>query len=82
MHVHAGTVIGGSELRSGPHMPSSIKEHRFGIASRYRSNTNVGAAQSSPMTIIRGLSINRAISLYREQKVPLLGMHGFAVGGG
>jgi hypothetical protein len=60
MHVQAGTVIGGSELRSEPQVPFSIKAHKFGIASRYRSNTNEGAAQSSPITIIRGLPMSLA----------------------
>ena len=32
--VHAGTVIGGSELRIGPHVPRLIMRATFGIASR------------------------------------------------
>jgi hypothetical protein len=34
MHVQAGTVIGGSELRIGPQVPRSINPAKNGIASR------------------------------------------------
>ena len=72
MHVHAGTVIGGSELRSGPQVPHSIKADRFGIASRYRSNTNRGAAQSSPTTIMLCLPIRVALNPSEKGTVPFL----------
>src|SRR5438132_656488 len=51
---HAGTVMGGSHERSGPCTPFRQRHFKFGKSSSQRSNTNSGAAQSSPMSMTRG----------------------------
>src|SRR5579872_1832456 len=50
MQLQAGTVIGGSTLRSGPQVPAPIRRLRFGSCSLQRSKASRGSAQSSPMT--------------------------------
>jgi hypothetical protein len=50
---HAGTVMGGSHERSNPCSPFWQIDFKFGKSSSQRSNTNSGAAQSSPMTMTR-----------------------------
>jgi hypothetical protein len=50
MHVHAGTVMGGTLERSGPHVPRARSSVRRGIASAKRSNASDGGTQSSPTT--------------------------------
>src|SRR5215210_6369732 len=49
MHVQAGTVIGGSTLRSRPQVPALTIRAMLGRSSSQRSNTSEGSAQSSPM---------------------------------
>src|SRR5579885_75544 len=49
MQDQAGTVIGGSQLASGPHEPASISRRRLGRSAAKRSNTKAGAAQSKPI---------------------------------
>ena len=57
MQLQAGTVIGGSTLRSGPHVPPSHQRVAgSGSSSRQRSNTSFGSAQSRPMTATRPLT--------------------------
>jgi len=51
---HAGTVMGGSHERSSPCTPFWQRHFKFGKSSSQRSNTNSGAAQSSPISMTRG----------------------------
>src|SRR6266487_5193180 len=51
---HAGTVMGGSHERSGPYTPLRQRHFKFGKSLSQRSNTNSGAAQSSPISMTRG----------------------------
>src|SRR5437870_12734397 len=51
---HAGTVMGGSHERSGPCTPFRQRHFKFGKSLSQRSNTNSGAAQSSPISMTRG----------------------------
>jgi len=55
MLAHAGTVIGGSVERSGPHVPACISFAKFGKSGRYRSKTSLGAAQSKPIKSSRAI---------------------------
>src|SRR5579862_3631729 len=48
--IHAGQVIGGSQLRSRPHIPDSIRLLITGNCGRKASNTSDGSAQSRPRT--------------------------------
>src|SRR5580693_5313874 len=50
MHIHAGTVIGGTTLCSLPYRPASIKRRMF--TRRSSPKMTSGAAQSSPNTKI------------------------------
>src|SRR6266540_1181897 len=50
MQLHAGTVMGGSTLRSGPQVPAWTRLRRLGRSSSHRSNTRPGSAQSRPIT--------------------------------
>src|SRR5258708_25491460 len=58
MHDQAGTVIGGSQLSSGPHEPASISRRRLGRSAAKRSKTRAGAAQSKPMIAKRFIAKN------------------------
>src|SRR5437870_7446361 len=51
---HAGTVMGGWHERSGPCTPFRQRHFKFGKSLSQRSNTNSGAAQSSPISMTRG----------------------------
>src|SRR6267378_2141962 len=51
---HAGTVMGGSHERSTPCTPFWQRHFKFGKSLSQRSNTNSGAAQSSPISMTRG----------------------------
>ena len=53
MHDQAGTVMGGSQDRSGPHAPRSISPESTGSSSRMSSKTISGGAQSSPTIMTR-----------------------------
>ena len=53
MTDHAGTVIGGSHERRTPNEPRSVSDRMVGSSGSQRSNTNCGAAQSSPITRTR-----------------------------
>ena len=55
MQLQAGTVIGGSTLRSGPQVPRSTSPRMFGSSSSQRSKTSLGSAQSRPITATRRL---------------------------
>src|SRR5215218_8514092 len=46
----AGTVIGGSQLRSRPELPRPMRASRLGSAPRKSSKTRRGSAQSRPIT--------------------------------
>src|SRR6185369_16696271 len=48
MHDHAGTVIGGVQLRIRPHAPSARNRAKGGSSTSQRS-TSVGSRQSRPM---------------------------------
>ena len=48
MHDHAGTVIGGVQLRIRPHEPSARSRAKVGRSTSHRS-TSVGSRQSRPM---------------------------------
>src|ERR1017187_7002624 len=52
MTIQAGQVMGGSQLRSRPQMPLSIKLESTGRRGRKRSKTKEGSAQSRPRTAI------------------------------
>src|SRR5713101_4208616 len=45
--------MGGSHERSGPYKPFRQRHFKFGKSLSQRSNTNSGAAQSSPMSMTR-----------------------------
>jgi len=47
-------VMGGSHERSGPYTPFRQRHFKFGKSLSQRSNTNSGAAQSSPISMTRG----------------------------
>jgi hypothetical protein len=51
MHIHAGTVMGGTIDSSGPHVPLSLSFEILGMSPAYWSKTCSGGAQSSPMII-------------------------------
>ena len=53
MQDQAGTVIGGTTLRSGPHMDRSRSAVRVGMSSAKRSKSSSGVPQSSPMSATR-----------------------------
>jgi hypothetical protein len=53
MHIHAGTVIGGTIESRGPQTPFSLNFVRFGMSPAYSSKMWRGGAQSRPMTITR-----------------------------
>ena len=64
--IHAGTVIGGSQLRKTPHIPRRRRRVRFGSRSANLSNNSEGSAQSRPMTatlVARGFGIIHSSSL-------------------
>src|SRR5215211_8902775 len=50
MQLQAGTVMGGSTLRSGPQVPAPARRRRLGSSSSHRPNTRPGSAQSRPIT--------------------------------
>src|SRR5213592_3930162 len=50
---HAGTVMGGSHERSVPCTPTWQRLFKFGKSLSQRSNSNSGAAQSSPISMTR-----------------------------
>src|SRR3954468_24842599 len=54
MQLQAGTVIGGSTLRSRPQAPRATSPARFGRSSSQRSKTSDGSAQSRPITATVG----------------------------
>ena len=86
MHDHAGTVIGGSDERSGPHAPRAISPAIVGNSSRISSNTIFGGTQSRPTIItlraaIRGSLVGRS-RLARATRRPSVTDHSFIFVGG
>src|SRR5579863_815806 len=68
MHIHAGTVIGGTTLCSLPYRPASIKRRMF--SRRSSPKITSGAAQSSPNTkIFIGYTISKQRFSFHRQMI-------------
>src|SRR5919106_5047202 len=64
MHIHAGTVMGGTIESSGPHIPLSRSFVKLGMSPAYSSNTCCGGAQSRPMTMTLRSRFGVAVSRF------------------
>src|SRR6185437_17102209 len=59
MQDHAGTVMGGTMLRSGPHNERSRSFVRVGMSSANCSKSRPGVPQSNPITATRDRPVTR-----------------------